>query len=77
MIKPENNADCSSAVTLKRWETIMSITRRQFAETALLGLGAAAVSDSITFAQKGNSGPSQKKPREPERVRHAVQLTRE
>jgi arylsulfatase A-like enzyme len=54
--------DCSSSVTLKRLETLMSITRRQFVKTAFLGLGAAAVSKDIAFAQKGNSGSSQKKP---------------
>ena len=40
----------------------MSITRRQFVKTAFLGLGAAAASKDIAFAQKGNSGSSQKKP---------------
>jgi len=41
---------------------MMSITRRQFAKNALLGFGVAAVSKDIAFAQKENSGSSQKKP---------------
>jgi arylsulfatase A-like enzyme len=40
----------------------MSITRRQFAKNTLLGLGAAAVSNGITFAQKSNSESAKKKP---------------